>query len=439
MKIFTRYIYHPITQAVRGQRILKYLRELRSNERLPREYLDNIRRSRLLQTLRLAAKTNFYRERFQKAESDSDYLDIFHNIPYTTKTDVQSYILDLKPDDFEVKILYGRTSGSTGISVKLQYDSEWDQRSQAAQLRGKSWWHVSIGEKELVIWGRPLDKSGDYWKNAVKLRLMNRMQINPFDLTDETLDKLAPKIIKFKPRYIYGYSTGIGRLAEFFLDKYGVSQKIQPKAVITTAESLYEPHREAIRKAFGVEAGSEYGSAEAGIIAYSCPAGNLHINYENVHLQIDNPDDAGFGGVIVTPLLNRAMVLLKYKLGDLGRLVEGYCACGRTLPIFEIAHARETEIVEIDGKAITSSLFFGYVRRSRLPEDTRQFRVIQKRERLFEVQIVRKGEPSKEVEQGITEIFRQYLSENIQVEFTYHEALTPDKSGKLRYFVKEDF
>ena len=434
-----KYCYYPLTQAIRGYRVEKYLRELQSHERLARGELLKIQRQKLLETVKLASTTRFYRERFRQSRFDPDSLDGFFDMEFTGKTDIQGRLEDFQPLNFNDKMYKGRTSGSTGTALKLQFDYEWDQWNQAAQLRGKKWWGIDIGDRELTIWGRPLENPREHWKIGFKMYLMNRLELNPFDMSDRTMEKAAPKIIRYQPRFIYGYSTGIGRLAEFLLDHYDREAVVQPRAIIATAETLFEPHRRAIRRAFNIEPGLEYGAAETGIIAYSCPNGNMHLNLEGIHLEIAEPDKDGFGRVIVTPLLNRAMILLRYELGDRGRLGEGDCPCGRNLPIFELANARTTEMISTENGAIASGTFFDYIGKSLVDEELRQFRVIQKSMKEFEVQIVSLNRLSSEIENRIRKHFRMFIGQEIEVRITYHDALTPDKSGKLRYFIREDF
>ena len=80
-----------------------------------------------------------------------------------------------------------------------------------------------------------------------------------------------------------------------------------------------------------------YSCTEAGYLAFSCPEqGNLHVQAESVIVEV--LDRAGKpcapgeeGEVVVTPLLNFAMPLIRYAVGD--RAVVGEpCACGRGLP-----------------------------------------------------------------------------------------------------------
>lgn len=68
-----------------------------------------------------------------------------------------------------------------------------------------------------------------------------------------------------------------------------------------------------------------------------CP--ELHVNADVVHVEVlDEHGFAtpGYGRVVVTDLLNVAMPLLRYELGDIGSLTASGCACGRVTPALRL-------------------------------------------------------------------------------------------------------
>ena len=440
MKSFLiRNIYYPLTQKMKRHRVLEHLVQYKVSERLETEELQNIQRERLKATLKIAGRTPYYKKLFDKADFNPSNLNNFTSLPVTSKMDVsQNLEAFINPDYYGPKV-EGRTSGTTGISLQVYYDSEWDQFNQAAQLCGRSWWNIYPGTRELDIWGRQFDSKTAAWKGKLKLALMNRKMISCFQLSDEQLDILVPQIAKFNPEVIYSYTTGVGRLAEYLWEKYGESPPFCPRVVLITSETLLEAHRLAITRVFKTEPVNEYGAVEGGIIAFQCPAGNLHIFAQKILLEIIDPDENGFGRVIITPFLNHAMPLLRYDLGDLGRIIDGQCSCGRKLPLFELAQARVSDIVVTKRGRIASSTFFDFMGKSLISYGLRQFRVIQKSPTLIHIQLVRaKGEDIK-IEQTVLEQVKRFLGEEMEVEFEYLNELKPDKSGKLRYFIKEDF
>ena len=102
---------------------------------------------------------------------------------------------------------------------------------------------------------------------------------------------------------------------------------------------------------------STYQTVETGKIGFQCE------RREGFHLNIDlSPirliDESGqtvgpghLGEVVVSNLYNRAMVLLNYRLGDLGVLATKPCPCGRSLPLLEKLEGRVFETIRLpDGR-----------------------------------------------------------------------------------------
>jgi len=75
-----------------------------------------------------------------------------------------------------------------------------------------------------------------------------------------------------------------------------------------------------------------YGTNELGVIAASC-GHSLHVLEESFVIEIfseGRPAPEGTPGeIVVTDLRNTAMPLIRYRVGDVGRITTGVCSCGR--------------------------------------------------------------------------------------------------------------
>lgn len=67
-----------------------------------------------------------------------------------------------------------------------------------------------------------------------------------------------------------------------------------------------------------------YGGAEVGIWAWSHYSKNpsLYSIIDNIHIEIINKNENGFGNIIVTNFFRKRFPLFRYDVGDIGRLVE---------------------------------------------------------------------------------------------------------------------
>lgn len=113
------------------------------------------------------------------------------------------------------------------------------------------------------------------------------------------------------------------------------------REVMTDAGRMPEGLRELVRKVWQVPLKDTYRCGEIGPLAFQCPeAGSYHVQAENVYLEVLRRDGTPcapgeLGHVVVTPLHNFAMPLLRCELGDIAALGGG-CDCGRGLPVISV-------------------------------------------------------------------------------------------------------
>ena len=118
------------------------------------------------------------------------------------------------------------------------------------------------------------------------------------------------------------------------------------KGVAVTGAALTSEGRSECRAAWHVEPAEIYSADEIGPIALQCPAEPaLHVQSEAVLLEVldaaGQPCAPGTPGrVVVTPLHNFSMPLLRYALGDLAAWGPP-CPCGRGLPVLSRIPARQ--------------------------------------------------------------------------------------------------
>jgi phenylacetate-CoA ligase len=281
--------------------------------------LEDIQLKRLKKLLHFAKdNTNFYKERLRDIDIDNLTLEKFkEQVPILTKDELKANADDLRCEVPGESLIKAETSGTTGDVFLFNKNIHWDASFRAAQYRGYSWYGVKPWEKSLYFWG--FKKA---FKDKLKIRildfLLNRYRF--FDYTHEEFERAADRIRESS--YIAGYSSSIHMMAEYFKKRGYKFDNI--KMVKGTAEKVYESYHKSVKEVFGRKITSEYGSAEAGVIAYECPQGNMHIVMENVIVEeID-------GKIIVTNLWAYSLPFIRFELGDLVVLdEETKCPCGR--------------------------------------------------------------------------------------------------------------
>jgi phenylacetate-CoA ligase len=122
--------------------------------------------------------------------------------------------------------------------------------------------------------------------------------------------------------------------------------------------------RELIETHFGIPVLSNYTAVAAFEIGYTCERRRgYHLCEDLTDLWIAGSDDrrcpAGeLGEVVISNLVNRATVLLNYRLGDFARLSDERCSCGRTSRILSAVEGRVSELVHLASGDIVHPLHF---------------------------------------------------------------------------------
>lgn len=150
-------------------------------------------------------------------------------------------------------------------------------------------------------------------------------------------DELLEQVQRWRPTVLNGYASVLGRLADAQL---AGDVDVEPRRVLSGAEPLTPGIRERVRSAWGVEPHDQYVATEAGFIAVECAAHDgMHVVEDDVVVE------AVDGAVLVTVLHSRTVPLIRYRIDDAVRLLDGPCTCGRRSPRL-VVEGRARELLE---------------------------------------------------------------------------------------------
>jgi phenylacetate-CoA ligase len=315
-----------IGTAVRSPLIFRDYLFLRRTCHWPLEQLKALQFRQLAQLIQRATRHSpFYRRKFQTVGFSSDHLQQLSDIkslPILTKEELRQNLDEIHILQGKTRLIHSETSGSSGAPLVFWRSRSWDARVRAAQFRAFSWHGVRPWERNGYLWGYNLDP-----KETRKIRFLDRLQ-NRFRLfcyDEPSIEQFARKLSSAV--YLEGYSSMIYEVAKT-LNRQQPPLQYRLKMVKGTAEKIYPAYQEETQKAFGVPMISEYGSAEAGIIAFECPFGRMHITMENCIVE----EEAG--QILVTNLVSDTLPIIRYALGDTIELdkSQSSCPCGMAHP-----------------------------------------------------------------------------------------------------------
>ena len=431
------FVYRPVS-FVRGERALRHLNKCRPRQWLPPADLERYRKSRLEKLVRhAAANVPFYRG--LAGVEGSDFADMKVAEILSKFPVVDKQLLKNEGPSFIAENVPGRkyriaTGGSTGEPLTLLTDGRASGERRGSWYRFLEWWGIRPGDKQARFWGLPLDARGRR-RERVKDFLMNRHRFPAFGFRPEAVSAFWEKMRRFRPAYVYGFASTIFDFVEVLGEMGCDGRSLELKAAVLTAETVYERQRKAVSDFFGAPAVNEYGCGEAGVIAFECREGRLHVNADCIILEeVD-------GAAVISDLKSYAMPLIRYRLGDV--IVEGetdMCPCGCTFPVIGGVAGRETDRLELgDGRySHPQSLNYVFQDFAALGKGIARFKVVQSSDgRNIRVLVEPSAAWRAEYADAIRAIIGERLGYRGDVSVETVSAIPRDPSGKLRYFVRE--
>lgn len=381
----------------------------------------------------------FHRRRMVRAGATARRVDPFDRLlrlPLMTKDDIRLSARDLIWRDAPGGVISMSTGGSTGEPLRFVVDRRRQAADQAARFRAQEWFGARLGDRQLYLWGSPIESGRADAARRFRDRIINHRLLSAFDLSERRLDDYLGVIDRFQPVSLFGYPSSLALLAEHAARRGQSVRTRSLRAAFVTGEVCYPHQRDAIGRCFGAPVADGYGSREAGFIAHECPEGGMHIAAESVIVEIVSDGVAVAPGergeIVVTHLDACAMPFIRYRTGDMGRLRPGRCRCGRGLPLLDVLEGRSTDFLRLPNGRVMHALAIIYPLREM--EGLSRFRVVQHADHSVTIEAV-VAPALRDPARRIVERVRPVLGDGLPVDVRVLDELPPNPAGKHRYVV----
>lgn len=432
----------PAIPAGNGAVVLALLHQLEQTQWLAPEELRARQLRQMEVLLRHAhATVPFYRDRWAGLYDPAAPLSEARlaRLPLLSRRDLQESFAQLasrNPPAAHGAVEERRTSGSTGAPVRVLATPLAGLYWNALTLRDHAWHRRDLGRKLAVI--RRETEPGDvaHWGPATAGLVATGRSVSASirDDAGTQLDWLRRE----RPAYLFTYPSLVAELARLSLER---GERLEGLLEVRTlAESLGPEVRALVREAWGVPLTDLYSASEAGYLALQCPAHeHYHVQSENVLLEV--LDDAGrpcapgeVGRVVVTPLHNFAMPLVRYDIGDYAEAGEP-CDCGRGLPVLRRILGRvRNMLTTADGRRYWP--VFG-TRALMDAAPLAQYQFVQKTHDLVEVRVVANPPLTAAQEAVFCARVLSMLPPGMSLRVVHCESIARGASGKYEEFLSE--
>lgn len=440
-----KHLIFPVHEKVIGRKTFDYLEELERLQWASASELDELQLKKLKALLIHAGKNiPFYARRFSDSGFDPakmQNIEDFKVLPMLTKKEIRENLQNMAWPACPGGLHRYNTGGSSGEPLIFYFDRRRQAYDAAARALTHRWWGIDVGDKEVYLWGSPLEITKQDRLKDWRDRFTNQLLLSAFELSPTQLRSYVERMKRFRPKCLFGYPSSIDlfcRMAKqhgYDLSRLGI------QAVFSTAEVLYEHQKENISATLGsIPVVNGYGSREAGFISHECPSGAMHVIDPNViveYVRDGHPVGPGEDGeVVVTHLDNWAMPFIRYRTGDVAQFDDKLCVCGRHLSIMKKIQGRTTDFVVTPDGRWQHALSLIYVVRD-IPGVV-QFKIIQ--EAVDNVRVLLEVDKNLFPEDGnslIVEGFKKRMGKDVDVSVEIVDEIAKDASGKYRYVVSK--
>lgn len=311
---------------------------LSKTEYADKDFLEALQTRRLQRLLRCAQKIPWWKERFDAYDinpKDKFSLKNLEKLPPVSKDNflaVKRECLTQRFPYVHERMLNHRTSGTTGVPFEWGID--------------KNLWLVEV----TAYFYRALSRYGaytQYEKFMIAALVYKSYSVpskeicwNPIGINShKDFISIMKDLKKAKCSVLFSYPTNL----LLFAKEYKSSKESLPlRIILTTGQRLEDEYRFYVEKYMSCRVVSLYGAREFGQMAVECPARQhwYHVNTERILLEVlneagDSVPDGKEGLLTITGLDNYTMPLVRYQLGDRGKICIEKCPCGNNLQIIE--------------------------------------------------------------------------------------------------------
>jgi phenylacetate-CoA ligase len=322
-------------------------------ETLIRQKLQDYQLERFNETLALVKlKSPFYRERLADIEKLNSLEDI-KQIPFTYPEDLKESALKLLcVSQSEIsRIVTLDSSGTTGKSKRIYFTTNDQELTIDFFHHGMA---TLVGKKDRVIILLPFEREGSV--GDLLLKGLSRLGVEaiPYGLVKNIPDTLK-KIEEEKITSLVGIPVQVLALARYGENK---NYDLRINNVLLSTDHVPQAIKKTISDLWQCDIYEHYGMTEMGLGGgINCDAqGGYHLREADLYFEIINPatgfplPTGEYGEVVFTTLTRKGMPLIRYRTGDLTRLMPGKCPCHTMLRRMEPIRARVEGQVKIGKK-----------------------------------------------------------------------------------------
>ena len=303
----------------------------------------------------------FYHDLFAHSPATISSLTDLADFPFTTSDDLRAdpNRFVCVPQDEVQRIVTLPTSGTTGASKRVFFSSP-DQELTIDFFKVGMSTLAGNGDRVLILLpGLRPGSVGDLLKIGLERLGCSTSVYGPVDDEMKVLQLIREK----DANVLVGAPVQLHRLA-----RWDEVKKILPegqiRCVLSSTDTLANSIRVNLQSIWGCEVFDHWGMTETGLGGgVECEAHQgFHLREADLFIEIIDPSTGLLlpkgetGEVVVTTLTRTAMPLIRYRTGDLSRLIPGVCECGSSIQRLDRITNRVNAGIQLDSGLLTQNM-----------------------------------------------------------------------------------
>lgn len=416
-------------------------RILEHTEYFSERAIEKIQLSKLRRILRSARNVPFWRDALAGNQAalhrDIRRMQDIRAFPVLMRDDLRSNFETGKLLNLSIPLqrrALARTSGSTGEPLAFFLDTT-VIAGRRARFRRKIRW-FSGGKPALTVKAMGAMQLGDRnFFGLIFFKLSNDRSAN-MSLADMCVFLRGLLLRSSDSVVIDTFPSNVMRLVPMLLSSRIDTSRIL--GFVCGGEALLPGEREYVKKMLSCDIWSYYASTEFETTGQECgqsPEHAFHVNAEYFYIEILDAEGNSLprgktGRVVITSLEHEAQPFIRYDTGDLGRMLEESCPCGRTLPLLVI-EGRQANLIKLpNGRAFTQFHVIGHFYHGEVVSHIRQFQVVHEKPDTVVIKVVPHSPDPEEAIAFLRKRFSETFGEDINITIEVVENISMTERGK---------
>jgi phenylacetate-CoA ligase len=312
---------------------------VRWGKRAPRSVIHRLQGNEFREVVRYAAKhQRFFARKLRDHEIDPARVQGPEDLGgiFTTPDD----LLRLPAEDFLCRAPQAvfETTGTSGAPKRVYFT--YDELEFAGRYEAAALWENGVRPGDRVV----CTFDPGYWLSGwVTFLGCKCMDVFCSAAGKPTPRDLYPRLALYRYNVLIADPTWLVSLTEI-AEREGT---VPMKLMVAAGDRMTDVYRSYVQKIWQAPVVLGYGSTEAGggLGMECCRRDGYHLDEFNFFFEIADPDDEGYGELVITTLSRRTEPLIRYRTRDVVRFIDEPCSCGAPLRRISKIKGRRDEMV----------------------------------------------------------------------------------------------